>query len=68
MKHKQVSWTTLALLLLQLVRPMALTSLEELTLSSATHKPKALDVMAMPCALQRFAYQSPASFVYLVSP
>ena len=59
---------TLARLLLQLVRPMALTNLEELILSSGTPKPKALDVMAMPRVLQRLAYHSPASFIHLVSP
>lgn len=55
-------------LLLQMVRLMTLTKLEELTLSSVTVKPKAMDITAMPRALQRLAYHSPASFIHLVSP
>ena len=54
------------MLLQPIMRAAALAGLEELTLSSASPRPKALDIAAMPPSLQRLAYRSPASFIHLV--
>ena len=60
---------TYALTLFNMLRQLVeLLDLEKLTLRSALPHAKALDVVAVPHSLQRLAYQSPTSFVHLVSP